>query len=96
MLFISVEKILNSFVVVIIALMNLQLATLLRPISPEQYQYVIQYSQQAAYPQTQNIAKQLQHQDQISVADYLRLLRAYHFEHQRVREYPAVDITDPE
>ncbi|MBJ9954223.1 MULTISPECIES: hypothetical protein [unclassified Acinetobacter] len=92
-----VEKILNSFVVVIITLM-IVLATLalLRPISPEQYQYVIQYSQQAAYPQTQNIANQLRHQDQICVADYLRLLRAYHFENQRVREYPAVDITDPE
>ena len=92
-----VEKILNSFVVVIIVLMiSLATLALLRPISPEQYQYVIQYSQQAAYPQTQNIANQLRHQDRVCVADYLRLLRAYHFENQRVREYPAVDSTDPE
>jgi hypothetical protein len=91
------EKILNSLVVLVIAVMIL-LATLalLRPISPAQYQYVILYSQQATYPQTQNIANQLRHQDRVCVADYLRLLRAYHFENQRVKQYPAVDISDPE
>ena len=92
-----VEKILNSFVVVIIALMIFLAAlALTRPINPDQYKYVMQYSQQAANPKTQKIANQLRRQDRIYVVEYLRLLRAYHFENQQVKRYPAVDSKDPQ
>lgn len=76
-----VENILNSLVVIISAsTIFLAILALIRPINPDQYKYVVQYSQQAANPKTQKIAHQLRSQDRIYVFEYLRLLRAYHFE----------------
>ena len=87
----------NCFVAVIIALMIfLAILALTRPINPNQYKYVLQYSQQASNPKTQKIANQLRSQDRIYVVEYLRLLRAYHFENQQVKRYPAVDSKDPQ
>ena len=92
-----VENILNSLVVVISASsIFLAILALTRPINPNQYKYVVQYSQQAANPKTQKIAHQLRSQDRIYVVEYLRLLRAYHFENQQVKRYPAVDSKDPQ
>lgn len=91
------ENILNSLVVIISASMIfLAILALTRPINPDQYKYVVQYSQQAANPKTQKIAHQLRSQDRIYVVEYLRLLRAYHFENQQVKRYPAVDSKDPQ
>ncbi|KQX03802.1 MULTISPECIES: hypothetical protein [Acinetobacter] len=92
-----VENILNSLVVIISAsTVFLAILALTRPINPDQYKYVVQYSQQAANPKTQKIAHQLRSQDRIYVVEYLRLLRAYHFENQQVKRYPAVDSKDPQ
>jgi len=92
-----VENILNSLVVIISAsTIFLAILALTRPINPDQYKYVVQYSQQAANPKTQKIANQLRSQDRIYVVEYLRLLRAYHFENQQVKRYPAVDSKDPQ
>ena len=92
-----VENILNSLVVIISAsTIFLAILALTRPINPDQYKYVMQYSQQAANPKTQKIANQLRRQDRIYVVEYLRLLRAYHFENQQVKRYPAVDSKDPQ
>ncbi|MCU4492568.1 hypothetical protein [Acinetobacter guillouiae] len=92
-----VENILNSLVVIISAsTIFLAILALTRPINPDQYKYVVQYSQQAANPKTQKIAHQLRSQDRIYVVEYLRLLRAYHFENQQVKRYPAVDSKDPQ
>lgn len=92
-----VENILNSLVVIISAsTIFLAIMALTRPINPDQYKYVVQYSQQAANPKTQKIAHQLRSQDRIYVVEYLRLLRAYHFENQQVKRYPAVDSKDPQ
>ena len=92
-----VENILNSLVVIISAsTIFLAILALIRPINPDQYKYVVQYSQQAANPKTQKIAHQLRSQDRIYVVEYLRLLRAYHFENQQVKRYPAVDSKDPQ
>ena len=91
------ENFLNIFVVCVIAAMIfLASLALSRPINSAQYQSIHQYSQQAALPKTQQLAQHLQQQEQISRAEYLRLLRAYHFEKQRIKEYPAVDIRDPQ
>ncbi|MDN5624681.1 MAG: hypothetical protein L0G93_19175 [Acinetobacter sp.] len=91
------ENILNSLVVIISAsTIFLAILALTRPINPDQYKYVVQYSQQAANPKTQKIAHQLRSQDRIYVVEYLRLLRAYHFENQQVKRYPAVDSKDPQ
>ena len=91
------ENILNYFIIGMISVI-LIVATfaLLRPISSDQYRLVKQYSKQATLPKTQKIANQLQHQDVIKKIEYLRLLRAYHFENSHIKEYPAVDIADPE
>ncbi|MDN5491080.1 MAG: hypothetical protein L0G98_11075 [Acinetobacter sp.] len=87
----------NSLVVIISAsTIFLAILALTRPINPDQYKYVVQYSQQAANPKTQKIAHQLRSQDRIYVVEYLRLLRAYHFENQQVKRYPAVDSKDPQ
>jgi hypothetical protein len=92
-----VENILNSLVVIISAsTVFLAILALTRPINPDQYKYVVEYSQQAANPKTQKIAHQLRSQDRIYVVEYLRLLRAYHFENQQVKRYPAVDSKDPQ
>ena len=92
-----VENILNSFIIgMILIILAVATFALLRPINLEQYRLVTQYSKQATFPKTQKIAKQLQHQDVIKKIEYLRLLRAYHFENSHVKEYPAVDMADPE
>ena len=67
---------------------------LLRPINPSQYKNIVEYSQQAAYPKTQSLALHMCQQQHISIAEYFRLLRAYHFEKQRIKQYPSVDISD--
>lgn len=91
------ENILNYCIISMISIILIVAAlALLRPINSEQYRLVTQYSKQATCPKTQKIAVQLQHQERIKRIEYLRLLRAYHFENSHVKKYPAVDITDPE
>lgn len=91
------ESFLNFFVVcMIVGMVFLATLALIRPITPTQYQHITQYSQQAAYPKTQQLALHLRQQQQISIAEYFRFLRAYNFEKQHIKEYPAVDIIDPE
>ena len=90
-----VERFLNFFVVcMIVVMITLATLALLRPISPTQYKNVLTYADQAAYPRTQVLAKHLSQQEQITVTEYLRLLRAYHFEKKRIKQYPALDMAD--
>lgn len=92
-----VENVLNYFIIgMIFIILTVATFALLRPINSEQYRLVTQYSKQAALPKTQKIANHLKHQDVIKKIEYLRLLRAYHFENSHVKKYPAVDIADPE
>jgi len=89
------ENILNFFVVaVIVVIIILATLALHRPITSKQYTDVIQYSQQAAYPKTQLIALQLRQKDEICVLEYLRLLRAYSYENNHIKQYPALDMKD--
>lgn len=87
-----VENFLNAFVgLIIFIILTLAMFALTRPIPTEHYKQVLKYSQQASFPKTQHLAQQLQQQSQITRVEYLRLLRAYHFESSRVKQYPAVD-----
>ncbi|RZG84024.1 hypothetical protein EXE10_10150 [Acinetobacter sp. WCHAc060033] len=87
------ERFLNFFVAcMIVGMIILATLALLRPISPTQYKNVLAYSDQAAYPKTQVLAKKLSQQERISVAEYFRLLRAYYYEKQGIKKYPAVDV----
>lgn len=86
------ENLLNYVVaVMILSMIFVSFLALKRPINPQQYKNIIQYSEQASFPKTQQLAKHLQKQERIEVYQYFHLLRAYHFEHQHVKEYPAVD-----
>jgi len=90
-----IEMLLNIFVMsIIIAIIVLAICALNRPISSQQYKQITNYTEQAAFPQTQLLAIHLIQQEQIKVLEYLRLLRAYHNESSHVKQYPAMDIAD--
>lgn len=93
--FFPVENVLNFMVIAMVAIIII-LATLAlyRPINPEQYKKVVNYSTQAAFPKTQRIAEQLSQQEHIKFVEYLRMSRAYDFESSHVKNYPAVDSAD--
>ncbi len=91
------ENILNVIVgIMIVVMLILSTYALLRPVNTQQYSQVLKYSHQAAYPKTQKMAQELRDQDSIHVHQYLRLLRAYHFENHSIKEYPALDSANPQ
>ncbi|MCH7335179.1 hypothetical protein [Acinetobacter sp. NIPH 2699] len=73
----------------ILAYMALQ-----RPINTFQYQQIIQLSQQASHPKTQGMAENVLQQHQVRRVEYLKLLNAYQFESNRIRQYPAMAKED--
>lgn len=91
----KVDQCFNLFVVIVIGcIFVLSYLALLRPISPEQYQRIIQLSHQATYPKTQDMAELLIAQSEIHRAEYLKLMHAYQFEGTHIRQYPALAQED--
>ena len=80
--------------IVIAAIFILAYSARLRPINQLQYQKVIQYSQQASHPKTQDMAESILKHDQIRRVEYLKLLNAYQFESNRIKQYPAMAQDD--
>ncbi|MGN5724127.1 hypothetical protein ACNQO9_02615 [Acinetobacter calcoaceticus] len=91
----KVDQCFNLFMVIVIGcIFVLSYLALLRPISPDQYQRIIQLSHQATYPRTQDMAELLIAQSEIHRADYLKLMHAYQFEGAHIKQYPALAQED--
>ncbi|WP_426454209.1 hypothetical protein ACPF64_14840 [Acinetobacter sp. KB005] len=94
----KVDQCFNLFVVIVIGcIFVLSYLALLRPISPDQYQRIVQLSHQATYPRTQDMAELLiaqLAQSEIHRAEYLKLMHAYQFEGAHIKQYPALAQED--
>lgn len=85
------ENILYIFVILmIITICILATMALFRPIESKKYQNVMQLSEQATYPATQQMAIRILLQEEILTSDYFKLLEAHQFESSQVRSYPAM------
>ena len=91
----KVDQICNVLVAVILfSIFIVAYNALQRPVNTMQYQQVIQFSQQASHPKTQQMAVHILENSQIRREDYLKLLNAYQFESSRIKEYPAMAQED--
>ncbi|ENW81397.1 hypothetical protein F909_02688 [Acinetobacter sp. ANC 3929] len=80
--------------IIILPIFILAYNALQRPINTVQYQKVIQYAHQASHPRTQHLAEDILEQAKIRRVDYLKLLSAYQFESNRIKQYPAMAKED--
>ncbi|ESK56004.1 MAG: hypothetical protein I8H98_04460 [Moraxellaceae bacterium] len=80
--------------IIIFSIFLLAHKALQRPVNELQYQQMIQFSQQASHPKTQQMAEGILEHTQIRRVDYLKLLNAYQFESSRIKEYPAMAQED--
>ncbi|WAU72176.1 hypothetical protein [Acinetobacter sp. TR11] len=91
----KIDQFYNALVsIIILSIFILAFYALKRPVNPLQYQQVLQFSQQASHPKTQQMAVHILENSQIRREDYLKLLNAYQFESSRIREYPAMAQED--
>ena len=87
----KVDQICNVLVAVILfSIFIVAYNALQRPVNTIQYQQVIQFSQQASHPKTQYMAIEVLGHSSIRRVDYLKLLNAYQFESNRIKQYPAM------
>ncbi|WP_312049271.1 hypothetical protein [Acinetobacter courvalinii] len=80
--------------IIILSIFILAYNALLRPVSLLQYQQVVQFAHQASHPRTQHMAIELLEQTPIRRINYLKLLNAYQFESNRIKQYPAMAKED--
>ena len=91
----KVDQFCNILVAVILFLIFIVAYNALqRPVNTMQYQQVIQLSQQASHPRTQHMAITILRHSSIRRVDYLKLLNAYQFESNRIKQYPAMKQED--
>lgn len=79
---------------ILLGIFILAYGALQHPINKIQYQHIIQLSQQASHPKTQDMAENVLQQHQVRRVEYLKLLNAYQFESNRIRQYPAMAKED--
>ncbi|MCU4583208.1 hypothetical protein KTJ32_19640 [Acinetobacter gyllenbergii] len=80
--------------IIILSIFILAYNALQRPINTVQYQKIVQYAQQASHPRTQHLAEEVLTHSSIRRVDYLKLLNAYQFESNRIKQYPAMAKED--
>ncbi|OEY95574.1 hypothetical protein BJD20_13740 [Acinetobacter proteolyticus] len=80
--------------IIILSIFILAYNALQRPINTLQYQKIVQYAQQASHPRTQHLAEEVLTHASIRRVDYLKLLNAYQFESNRIKQYPAMAKED--
>ena len=91
----KVDQICNVLVAVILfSIFIVAYNALQRPVNTIQYQQVIYFSQQASHPRTQHMAIAVLRHSSIRRVDYLKLLNAYQFESNRIKQYPAMKQED--
>ncbi len=79
---------------IILSIFILAYNALQRPINLVEYQHVTQLAHQASHPRTQHMAKEVLEHRPIRRTDYLKLLNAYQFESNRIKQYPAMAKED--
>lgn len=82
-----------ALILIVLAIIFQASWQMLQPIKERQYSHVIQLSQQATFPHTQTLAKELLQRIQINQRAYLRLVAAQQEESAAIQYYPAVDET---
>ena len=91
----KVDQICNVLVAIILfSIFIVAYNALQRPVNIMQYQQVIYFSQQASHPRTQHMAIAVLRHSSIRRVDYLKLLNAYQFESNRIKQYPAMKQED--
>ena len=91
----KVDQICNVLVAIILfSIFIVAYNALQRPVNIMQYQQVIYFSQQASHPRTQHMAIAVLRHSSIRRVDYLKLLNAYQFESNRIKQYPAMKKED--
>jgi len=80
--------------IIILSIFILAYNALQRPINTLQNQKIVQYAQQASHPRTQHLAEEVLTHALIRRVDYLKLLNAYQFESNRIKQYPAMAKED--
>ncbi|MFV5193053.1 MULTISPECIES: hypothetical protein [Acinetobacter] len=80
--------------IIILSIFILAYNALLRPVGSLQYQQVVQFAHQASHPRTQHMAIEVLEQTPIRRINYLKLLNAYQFESNRIKQYPAMAKED--
>lgn len=81
-------------IIVILSIFIVGYKALLRSVNDQQLDHVIQLSLQASHPRTQSMAKEILKYPKIQKFSYLRLMHAYQFESNRIKEYPAMARED--
>ncbi|QER39532.1 hypothetical protein F2A31_07325 [Acinetobacter suaedae] len=81
-------------IVMILSFFIVGYKALLRPVNNLQVDHVVQLSLQASHPKTQLMAKEILSHPQIQKISYLRLMHAYQFESNRIKQYPAMAQED--
>lgn len=91
----QIEYVFNAILAVIIAfILVTAIYGLVRPVSLDQFSQVIQLSKQQAFPETQEMARELLIQEKIRNVDFYRLMHAHHYEFSRINQYPAMALED--
>lgn len=89
----NVEKFYNVVVVVLIGgILWVASSALKRPVSPAQYQYVVQLTQQYSYPDTQRYAEHLSQAETLDLRTYFKLLHLYQMESKANYHLPAQNV----
>ena len=89
----NVERFYNVVVVALIGgILLIASLALTRPISPSQYQYLRQLTQQYTYPETQQYAQHLTASENINLRTYFKLLHVYQAEAKAKSHLPAQNV----
>ena len=87
----KIEMLLNGCVVtIVLVILFTAVLALLRPVSTEHYQKIVELSEQDVQPHVKEMALRYRHSENIYTADYFQLMRAYQNEMLHVKEYAAV------
>lgn len=93
---ISLVQIYNTLMVaIVIIILLISSIALSQPISKQQFMNVTFLAKQAAFPKTQEMAKNLIQNYPIRTVEYFRLMRAHQFEQARAKQLPAFAPDNP-
>ncbi|WP_109440720.1 hypothetical protein [Acinetobacter haemolyticus] len=91
----TLDRFFNILVLVVIfSFFIVGYKALQRPVNDLQIDHIIQLSLQASHPRTQAMAKEILNSPPIKKFSYLRLMHAYQFESNRIKQYPAMARED--
>lgn len=80
-----------SFLVLFLFIFIFAYLLLLDTVSNSQHQAIKQLSQQVEFPKTQQLALSFLEQPAVNKKQYFQLIRAFQYEKQNIKVYPALD-----